>query len=213
MIKSKIVRAKTLAYSNVYDAEPSVSDYYNTSFAQTNLPIVDGGFYEVLIDLRAVWNVGGKREIYNAGSFVAAIDTFSSTGSQDCGVHKYYIKRNGATISSVAHPDNPVIELGIFYPGKNATTYGSAPNVVVVPGVYMEGKIKGSLVFTFDLDNNNLKIITPAMVTIDVGSVSNTLYFNEDGPAVGNGDYYKISNQSECSLIVYTRIRLNKVTQ
>lgn len=218
MIKANTVRVKTLAYSTTYDYEASVVDYSDVSYAQSGLPIVDGGFYEVIIDLRTLWGVGGWREIYNSGSPVSLIDSFSSDGDSACGVHKYYIKRNGATISSAAHPDNPIDEVGLFYPGKDATTYGSSPNVVSIPSVNMLGFIKSSLTFSFGLDgSNNLKIITPAMLEIDgtIGGVIRftTRYFNIDGSPVPNGDYWKIHNSGDDGyIVVYTRIRLNRIT-
>lgn len=218
MIKSKIVRVKTLAYGNTYDDDPLVDDYGSVSYAQSDLPIVDGGFYEVVVDLYALWNIGGRRDIYNSGLLVDAIDTFGSSSSLACGVHKYYLKRNGATISSAAHPDNPTSSVGLFSPGVTATTYGSAPNVVTVPAASITGAINGSLAFTFDIDGSgNLKIITPVLVTIDVqvggSSVSNTLIFDVDGATVPNGNYCKTSNIEETTMGIYARVRLNRITQ
>lgn len=69
-----------------------------------------------------------------------------------------------------------------------------------------------------DIDGGgNLKIITPALITIyvtvDDSLVSNTIWFDKDGDEAPNGDYCKITNQNDVDMGVYTRIRLNRITQ
>ena len=218
MMNMKTVRVKTLNYSSTYDDLPLISDIYAASEAVSNLSIVDGGFYEVVIDLYAVWNVGGIREVYKTGEgLVESIDNFGSNGVKACGVHKYYIKRNGGSIASAAHIDNPPDSVDLISSEVEATSWaGTTPNLPI-PAANITGLVKANLAFTFGLDSNNLKIITPAMVDVNVNvnysPVSNHAYFDESGTPDDNGYYWRVHNSAGVVIVMYTRLRLNRITQ
>ncbi len=93
---------------------------------------------------------------------------------------------------------------------------GTTPNLSI-PAANMTGLVKASLAFTFGLDSNNLKIITPAMVDVDVNvndsPVSNKWYFDKSGTPDDNGYYWRVHNSAGIGIGMYTRLRLNRITQ
>lgn len=226
MIKSKIVRVKNLTYdkdinhiNSAINAQfKPVELYYGTDVAiDTTLSIVDGGFYEVTIEPIAFWDIGMIREVNSSTGELLHIFDYSSTGydgKTDCGVHKYYIKRNGTILTSAAHPNNPTSRIDLFtFSAPSGLTYGSPPNVITTNYDYLSGWIRDDRSFTLGLTGDNLKV-TASHVAFSDGTVAGSRIegFDVSSDPMPDGSFLRrrsgLSTFNVCLIV-----KVNRITQ